>query len=211
MCKIAFALAAAAALTIAAPAQATTTLFSTHFEDGTFGVFTAAGQVGVNTGQDYVNCCGATGTGATLTNHFASFGSGNLPSGTLTSPTFTIVANETYRLDFLMGAFGDGTETITIQIGAFTFTLPVPGVTNLDTAFQPNFVQFTQNTGGSAAIQISAAGGFNIDAFIDNLVFTTTAPPTTAPVPEPSTWAMILLGFGALGTAMRRRRRAALA
>ena len=28
-----------------------------------------------------------------------------------------------------------------------------------------------------------------------------------AAVPEPSTWAMMLVGFGALGCAMRRRRR----
>jgi len=32
-----------------------------------------------------------------------------------------------------------------------------------------------------------------------------------APVPEPATWAMMLLGFGAIGVAMRRRRRPALA
>jgi hypothetical protein len=30
----------------------------------------------------------------------------------------------------------------------------------------------------------------------------------TAPVPEPSTWAMLVLGFGAMGGAMRSRRAA---
>jgi hypothetical protein len=30
------------------------------------------------------------------------------------------------------------------------------------------------------------------------------------PVPEPSTWAMMLLGFGAVGMAVRRNRRRAL-
>jgi hypothetical protein len=33
----------------------------------------------------------------------------------------------------------------------------------------------------------------------------------TAAVPEPATWAMMLLGFGGIGMAMRRRRRPALA
>ena len=33
----------------------------------------------------------------------------------------------------------------------------------------------------------------------------------TAPVPEPATWAMMLLGFGAVGFAMRRRRSPVLA
>jgi hypothetical protein len=32
-----------------------------------------------------------------------------------------------------------------------------------------------------------------------------------APVPEPSTWAMLLLGFGVIGAGMRRRRRPAFA
>jgi hypothetical protein len=46
------------------------------------------------------------------------------------------------------------------------------------------------NTGGN--MQIVSGSGF--------------AAPVTPPVPEPSTWAMMLLGFGAIGLAMRRRR-----
>jgi hypothetical protein len=34
---------------------------------------------------------------------------------------------------------------------------------------------------------------------------------TTATVPEPATWAVMLLGLGLAGTALRRRSRAALA
>jgi hypothetical protein len=30
------------------------------------------------------------------------------------------------------------------------------------------------------------------------------------PVPEPGTWAMMLLGFGGIGMAMRRRRRSSI-
>jgi len=36
------------------------------------------------------------------------------------------------------------------------------------------------------------------------------AAPPTPPVPEPATWAMMLLGFGAIGLSMRHRRRKAL-
>ena len=42
-------------------------------------------------------------------------------------------------------------------------------------------------------------------AFSGNLTFT-----PTAPVPEPATWALMLLGFGAIGFAMRRRRKDAV-
>lgn len=34
--------------------------------------------------------------------------------------------------------------------------------------------------------------------------------PPTAAVPEPSAWALLILGFGAVGTCLRRRRRAAI-
>lgn len=55
----------------------------------------------------------------------------------------------------------------------------------------------------------------NIDALADNLSLTTTggtrsvnfAASAGAAVPEPGTWAMMLLGFGAIGGAMRRTRR----
>jgi hypothetical protein len=43
-------------------------------------------------------------------------------------------------------------------------------------------------------------------AYIDEVVLS----PAVAGVPEPSTWAMLLFGFGAVGLAMRRRRRTAL-
>ena len=38
-------------------------------------------------------------------------------------------------------------------------------------------------------------------------ITTAVLPPPNGAVPEPSTWAMLLLGFGAVGGAMRSRRR----
>src|SRR3954454_906657 len=109
------ALAAIITLAIASPAGASTTLLSQNFESGTFGTLTPVGQVGVNTGQDYVNI-GGSGSAASRANHFASFGSGDLPSGTLTSPLFSTRAGETYTLNFDYGAWGQGTETIILDI-----------------------------------------------------------------------------------------------
>ena len=45
---------------------------------------------------------------------------------------------------------------------------------------------------------------------MDNLLITNGAEVCGA-VPEPATWAMMILGFGALGSVARRRRRLALA
>lgn len=46
----------------------------------------------------------------------------------------------------------------------------------------------------------------NTQGFSNAVLYTTGNPPA---VPEPATWAMMLLGFGAAGTAMRRSRRTA--
>jgi hypothetical protein len=50
---------------------------------------------------------------------------------------------------------------------------------------------------------------FSIPAVSDVVLYKTGDPPTTA-VPEPATWATMLLGFGAIGFAARRRRKRAL-
>lgn len=55
------------------------------------------------------------------------------------------------------------------------------------------------------AYSINFAGAANSTVF-DNITFGSATPGTGA-VPEPGTWAMMLLGFGAVGFAMRRRRR----
>ena len=62
------------------------------------------------------------------------------------------------------------------------------------------FWLFDFGTEGAEFITLDNTGGFS------NAVLYTTGTPA---VPEPATWAMMLLGFGAAGTAMRRSRRTA--
>ena len=62
---------------------------------------------------------------------------------------------------------------------------------------------------GGTAYSINFGGTANQTGF-DNITFGSATPGTGA-VPEPSTWAMMLLGFGAVGAAMRRRRKRTLA
>ena len=210
MRKFAFALAAVAAFGLAAPASADTTLISENFDSG-LGVFTATGQVGINTGNGYHMCCSTTGSVANMSNPFVAFGSNNLPSGTLTSPTIDFILGETYTVDFDFGELGSGTELLTILLGSFgTITVSKAADNNLDTTFSHIHAALTVfSNAGPGTVRISSSGGNDVDSIIDNFVLTTTA--TVTSVPEPGTWAMMLLGFGAIGFAMRRRKVAALA
>jgi hypothetical protein len=58
----------------------------------------------------------------------------------------------------------------------------------------------------AALVTVGSAGGANaaIDAY---MCFD--LPGCASPTPEPSTWAMMLIGFAWLGIAMRRRQKAA--
>ena len=47
----------------------------------------------------------------------------------------------------------------------------------------------------------------NPQGWSNAVLYKTGSPPPPPSVPEPATWAMMLLGFGAAGTAIRRRRR----
>jgi hypothetical protein len=211
MRTIILAFAALAALSTMTPAQATTTIFSVDFESG-FGALTPTGQVGVNRGQDYADCCGATGSVANLANHFASFGSGQLPSGTLATQTYATLTGEQYQLDFDFAALGAGAETIFIDIfvdGAL-FTTPglsTSGTLFLDSAFSHAGITVTSAADGTISFAFRSSGNANVDGVIDNVVFTTTAAgAAVVGVPEPATWAMLLLGFGAVGFSMRRHK-----
>lgn len=65
-----------------------------------------------------------------------------------------------------------------------------------------------------SGLSVGAGGGAGLtfDANVDNIALTTINPANTsrynfAAVPEPATWAMMLLGFGGIGASMRRQRR----
>ena len=64
-----------------------------------------------------------------------------------------------------------------------------------------NLLNQTLVVGGNNTISVTGTTGGNA-AFSGNLSFA-----SMAAVPEPGTWAMMLLGFGAIGFSMRRRRR----
>jgi len=203
MRKLFFALAASAACSIAAPASAADIInedFTTNL-----GVFTATGQVGINNGNGYNPCCHTFGSTAAMENNFVSFGSDNRPSGLImTSPV--LLAGEIYHLTFDYGALGAGSEILHFSLPdyALTYDLLTVANNNMDTTFQQFAVDILGN-GGPLTLQFQSSGVADVDSIIDNVRL------TGAAVPEPATWAMMLLGFGGIGVAMRRRRRVALA
>lgn len=60
---------------------------------------------------------------------------------------------------------------------------------------------FVADNAGSLTFRFQDTGNDNIGVILDNV--------SLAAVPEPSTWAMLILGFGVVGAAARRRRRTA--
>jgi len=124
--------------------------------------------------------------------------------------------------------------------GSFSFTNTIAGIYNitLDTStnFPSGVVTFTSAviSGGSCTALTCTLGGLpgqhlvlNSLSLAANTAYTFSFAGTNSrtatggvltgnvsidpAVPEPATWAMMLLGFGGIGLAMRRRRRPALA
>lgn len=85
-------------------------------------------------------------------------------------------------------------------------TANFPGLTNADLSSGPWHSYFT----GFGAIPVLATGigpgGAEVAVIIGGSGGTITQPPTSG-VPEPATWAMMLMGFGFIGGAMRYSRR----
>lgn len=119
------------------------------------------------------------------------------------SAQFT-VNGQTYTYSTLTDVFRDSSD------GAIVF-----GFANGANVL--NLVTFTSNTDLSFPTADLLTGRFFVDACTPASGTTCTANDPTRiyaevnnPVPEPATWAMMLLGFGGIGFAMRRKRSQAL-
>jgi hypothetical protein len=99
---------------------------------------------------------------------------------------------------------------------SLTFGCPTPGFFTLCSAVIPysgNGVTFSEWSAGnepsSDSLFHSNLAGASVDSSVNGgsvfAVFTLSQIQTG--VPEPASWAMMLLGFGAIGAAMRRRRK----
>ena len=118
------------------------------------------------------------------------------------SATFTFDAAITaFAIDINTAATTAGAYDVVLNTGDQAFSLfeTFPG------AGTGQFIGFTSST-PFTSVMLSANTGFTYT--LDTLIYGDAA--AVAAVPEPSTWAMMLLGFGAVGFAMRRRRQTEL-
>jgi hypothetical protein len=105
-----------------------------------------------------------------------------------------------FGIDFLVASVvALGAIRVSIPDIGFSTVVPTPN----DGGFVGVVVDNLQNPDGRfGEVTVTALGGF---AFLDNVIY---AYPQVAggPVPEPRAWALMILGFGAAGAALRRRR-----
>jgi PEP-CTERM motif len=224
-----------ASLAFIAPAQASV-VFTDNFnaENGgntalnytSFANFASSGGGFVDlvkTGDFGIACAGGSGACVDL--------DGSPGPGQLTSiASFSFNAGDTIRLSYSLSGnqrvggpdqwysgFSFGSSTTLngygfnyfgsdITVGNFvTTSINTSTATVLGNGFTTKSLFFTAGNAGSLKFFIGTNSADNIGPILDNVSLD-----IGAAVPEPATWAMMILGFGVIGMSLRRRGAAAL-
>jgi hypothetical protein len=120
------------------------------------------------------------------------------------------VMGANYQLNFgLSGENGPGgITTLAVTIGSQTtdFTITSDGSGFFDKPLALTTINYVATSADTAIsfIETASNDGGNNDALIDGVSFQ--GPAVTSAVPEPSTWAMMILGFCGLGFMAHRRK-----
>ena len=117
------------------------------------------------------------------------------------SKTLTLDAGVPYSATFgLAGSQrGSAVETVVASFGTTTQTFTVAAAE----AFSTRTLTFTPTTTDSYSLTFANSGGDNVGALLDNVSIDSNA---VAAIPEPETYALMLVGLAAV-TAMQRRRK----
>jgi hypothetical protein len=191
-------------LTVAGPAGATVDLI----RQPAFGLACAGGS------GSCVDLDGSTGVGGTLDTAFFAFNAGDTLtlkfdlSGNqrdATTDGFFAGFNFGGLTQVTGGHFGGGFGDVTFGSGVGTGIERDDFIAGTVNTFSNYEISFTAGQAGTAQAFVGTSSKDNIGPLVDNIVLSTNA------VPEPATWAMMIMGFGLIGAAARRRRLAPVA
>ncbi len=179
--------------------------------------FTVVGLPGGDSTVSLVNNSAFGGLGV-LSSEGAQFVdlTGNVGRGAgVRSDNFATQAGATYAVTFDVGAFFVGTTSFGnatvelfvngVQAGSFQNILSLSTAGSDYQTFSHSFI----GTGAATNVAFYASQSVtssNLGVGLDNVGVTMTAPPSSGVVPEPATWAMMIIGFGAAGSSIRRRK-----
>lgn len=159
-------------------------------------------------------------TPASATQYLFNFSGTGFFGGTLNG-SGTLTTDDNSFVNALNGYTAQNITGITGTFNGSTITGLAPGFFGANNLFYlsgPFFVDgnglgFTTASGVSANLFVTNDTSYRVNTqgagLLTGLV-TASASAVTPAVPEPATWAMMLLGFGAIGVSLRRRRRATL-
>jgi hypothetical protein len=178
------------------------------------GVGSFTNQQGAESYDSGSNTTTDTLTGAIAGSNVAGFSSGSYTfTTTYTGTPIGLGGSEIQaqtdpsNLNFFFYSFFDPSVDMTLTLtGTPDGNLTIPLVTN--GAFDPGSFSFAYTNGTCAGVAVCTQNdvGLTPGASISAPV---TISVSFAAVPEPATWAIMLMGFGGLGMALRSRRRAA--
>lgn len=218
---------ALAALSICSVANAGTVLFSEDFDSITSNTLNITGSVAsmdVFGGVDAVvpvNPFGIAGLTSTVIDLDGTPGPGGVGKG-----GFDLVAGRSYTLSFVVGGAQRGSQgdnlivallsdisgDLDLVSGTGLFDTLDTGLLSADfavltflagnTPFAESSLTLRAVNNTSFAFRIATNSSDKIGPLLDSVKLTE----TMGVIPEPATWAMLIAGFGMVGTAMRRRR-----
>jgi hypothetical protein len=209
------ALAAGLALAAAAAPASAGTLLSEDFSAGIGGTYGGAipntqfhvtedniDLIGMPSGSPF-SC--SDNPGGNCLDLVGNEGGGAIASNT----TFNLLAGDTYTVKFganLQGFDpGVGSTTFTVGLGSLSQTEVLQGGVN--TPYSISFKALADESDAALTFATVLAGDGVHGAVIDNIVLSESGVPTMSGAPEPGVWALMLTGFGAMGGAIRARRR----
>lgn len=215
----------AAALFAASAGQAADLVTNGSFSAGNTGFTSTYGPLGSSAGQGSV---GVTTNPNSLCSCFVSIGdhtsgTGNMlfvdgadnNTGAFWSQTFAVAANSSYAFSMWASNAGTGGPLPNLRATAngttlFANALLGPSTGNTATTWQQLTGTFA--SGAATSVTLSLFDDAQVYAYNDFVVddISLTGPAAVQGVPEPASWALMLLGFGGTGYALRRRRAPAM-